>query len=131
MAADFPFEVGEPVKTAGVWCYGWYGPIVVQHGSPAGDNLALPSGMSRHGTWSAFPKCPVTGPQGRCVGRTRSAGTVGVAGVRQGCAPSCLPQTGKLQLYDLASGALLEAADAHDGALWSLCLSPDQVTKPA
>ncbi|XP_036894787.1 WD repeat-containing protein 3 [Sturnira hondurensis] len=35
-------------------------------------------------------------------------------------------KTGKLQLYDLASGALLEAVDAHDGALWSLCLSPDQ-----
>lgn len=42
----------------------------------------------------------------------------------------CLPQTGKLQLYDLASGNLLETVDAHDGALWSLSLSPDQVTKP-
>lgn len=42
----------------------------------------------------------------------------------------CLPQTGKLQLYDLASGNLLETIDAHDGALWSLSLSPDQVTKP-
>lgn len=40
----------------------------------------------------------------------------------------CLPQTGKLQLYDLASGNLLETIDAHDGALWSLSLSPDQVT---
>lgn len=42
----------------------------------------------------------------------------------------CLPQTGKLQLYDLASGNLLETIDAHDGALWSLSLSPDQVMKP-
>ncbi|XP_039697255.1 WD repeat-containing protein 3 [Pteropus medius] len=35
-------------------------------------------------------------------------------------------KTGKLQLYDLASGSLLEAIDAHDGALWSMSLSPDQ-----
>ncbi|XP_058394896.1 WD repeat-containing protein 3 isoform X3 [Diceros bicornis minor] len=35
-------------------------------------------------------------------------------------------KTGKLQLYDLASGNLLEMIDAHDGALWSLSLSPDQ-----
>ncbi|VTJ76375.1 Hypothetical predicted protein [Marmota monax] len=35
-------------------------------------------------------------------------------------------KTGKLQLYDLASGNLLETIDAHDGALWSMCLSPDQ-----
>lgn len=40
----------------------------------------------------------------------------------------CLPQTGRLQLYDLASGTLLETVDAHDGALWSMSLSPDQVT---
>lgn len=44
---------------------------------------------------------------------------------------TCLsPQTGKLQLYDLASGSLMEALDAHDGALWSIALSPDQVTQP-
>ncbi|XP_045657354.1 WD repeat-containing protein 3 isoform X1 [Ursus americanus] len=35
-------------------------------------------------------------------------------------------KTGKLQLYDLASGNLLETIDAHNGALWSLSLSPDQ-----
>ncbi|XP_060057790.1 WD repeat-containing protein 3 isoform X2 [Erinaceus europaeus] len=35
-------------------------------------------------------------------------------------------KTGKLQIYDLASGNLLETVDAHDGALWSLSLSPDQ-----
>ncbi|XP_029433842.1 WD repeat-containing protein 3 isoform X2 [Rhinatrema bivittatum] len=35
-------------------------------------------------------------------------------------------KTGKLQLFDLASGSLLETVDAHDGALWSICLSPDQ-----
>ncbi|XP_074044659.1 WD repeat-containing protein 3 [Macrotis lagotis] len=35
-------------------------------------------------------------------------------------------KTGKLQLYDLASGNLLETVEAHDGALWSLSLSPDQ-----
>lgn len=33
---------------------------------------------------------------------------------------------GKLQIFDLASGGLLESVDAHDGALWSLCLAPDQ-----
>ncbi|XP_045442943.1 WD repeat-containing protein 3 isoform X3 [Pipistrellus kuhlii] len=35
-------------------------------------------------------------------------------------------KTGRLQLYDLASGTLLETVDAHDGALWSMSLSPDQ-----
>ncbi|OWK05056.1 WDR3 [Cervus elaphus hippelaphus] len=35
-------------------------------------------------------------------------------------------KTGKLQLYDLASGNLLETIEAHNGALWSLSLSPDQ-----
>lgn len=44
----------------------------------------------------------------------------------------CLyPQTGKLQLYDLASGSLMETLNAHDGAVWSIALSPDQVTQPA
>lgn len=35
-------------------------------------------------------------------------------------------KTGKLQLYDLASGNLLETIEAHEGALWSMSLSPDQ-----
>ncbi|XP_034549876.1 WD repeat-containing protein 3 [Notolabrus celidotus] len=35
-------------------------------------------------------------------------------------------KTGKLQVFELASGTLLETVDAHDGALWSLCLAPDQ-----
>ncbi|NXE27240.1 WDR3 protein, partial [Ardeotis kori] len=35
-------------------------------------------------------------------------------------------KTGKLQLYDLASGSLMETLDAHDGAVWSIALSPDQ-----
>ncbi|XP_062984992.1 WD repeat-containing protein 3 isoform X2 [Elgaria multicarinata webbii] len=35
-------------------------------------------------------------------------------------------KSGKLQLFDLASGSLLETLDAHDGALWSMCLSSDQ-----
>lgn len=34
---------------------------------------------------------------------------------------------GNLQLFDLASGNLLETIAAHDGALWSMSLSPDQV----
>ncbi|KAM7066783.1 WD repeat-containing protein 3 [Acridotheres tristis] len=35
-------------------------------------------------------------------------------------------KTGKLQLFDLASGSLIETLDAHDGAVWSIALSPDQ-----
>ncbi|XP_058022127.1 WD repeat-containing protein 3 [Ahaetulla prasina] len=35
-------------------------------------------------------------------------------------------KTGKLQLFDLASGCLLETVDAHEGALWSISLSSDQ-----
>uniref|UniRef100_A0A8B9PDE4 WD repeat-containing protein 3 n=1 Tax=Apteryx owenii TaxID=8824 RepID=A0A8B9PDE4_APTOW len=35
-------------------------------------------------------------------------------------------KTGKLQLYDLASGSLMETLAAHDGAVWSIALSPDQ-----
>uniref|UniRef100_A0A8B9SJ04 WD repeat-containing protein 3 n=1 Tax=Anas platyrhynchos TaxID=8839 RepID=A0A8B9SJ04_ANAPL len=35
-------------------------------------------------------------------------------------------KTGKLQLYDLASGSLMETINAHDGAVWSIALSPDQ-----
>lgn len=38
-----------------------------------------------------------------------------------------LSQSGKLQIFELASGSLLETVDAHSGALWSLCLAPDQV----
>lgn len=40
-------------------------------------------------------------------------------------------QSGKLQIFELASGSLLETVDAHDGALWSLCLAPDQVNLTA
>lgn len=35
-------------------------------------------------------------------------------------------KSGKIQIFDLASGSLLETTDAHEGALWSMCLSPDQ-----
>uniref|UniRef100_A0A1A8G6Z8 WD repeat-containing protein 3 n=2 Tax=Nothobranchius korthausae TaxID=1143690 RepID=A0A1A8G6Z8_9TELE len=35
-------------------------------------------------------------------------------------------KSGTLQIFELASGSLLETVDAHSGALWSLCLSPDQ-----
>lgn len=35
-------------------------------------------------------------------------------------------KSGKLQIFELASGSLLETIDAHNGALWSLCLAPDQ-----
>ncbi|XP_029968522.1 WD repeat-containing protein 3 [Salarias fasciatus] len=35
-------------------------------------------------------------------------------------------KSGKLQIFELASGSLLETVNAHDGALWSLSLAPDQ-----
>ncbi|KAM9344035.1 WD repeat-containing protein 3 [Pholidichthys leucotaenia] len=35
-------------------------------------------------------------------------------------------KSGKLQIFELSSGSLLETVDAHDGALWSMCLAPDQ-----
>ncbi|XP_028250264.1 WD repeat-containing protein 3 [Parambassis ranga] len=35
-------------------------------------------------------------------------------------------KSGKLQIFELASGSLLETVEAHDGAVWSLCLAPDQ-----
>uniref|UniRef100_UPI00398F5E89 WD repeat-containing protein 3 isoform X2 n=1 Tax=Pristiophorus japonicus TaxID=55135 RepID=UPI00398F5E89 len=35
-------------------------------------------------------------------------------------------KSGKLQLFDLASGNLLETFVAHDGAVWSISLAPDQ-----
>ncbi|XP_061081662.1 WD repeat-containing protein 3 [Conger conger] len=35
-------------------------------------------------------------------------------------------KSGKIQIFDLASGRLLETTDAHSGELWSICLSPDQ-----
>ncbi|XP_077473964.1 WD repeat-containing protein 3 [Stigmatopora argus] len=33
---------------------------------------------------------------------------------------------GSLQIFELASGTLLEVLSGHDGALWSMCLAPDQ-----
>lgn len=35
-------------------------------------------------------------------------------------------KSGKLQLFDLSSGNELDSIPAHDGALWSISLSPDQ-----
>ncbi|XP_034418224.1 WD repeat-containing protein 3 isoform X2 [Cyclopterus lumpus] len=35
-------------------------------------------------------------------------------------------KSGKLQIFELASGSLLETVDAHKGSLWSVCLAPDQ-----
>ncbi|KAM4700462.1 WD repeat-containing protein 3 isoform 1-T2 [Discoglossus pictus] len=35
-------------------------------------------------------------------------------------------KSGKLQLFDLASGNLMDSIAAHDGALWSISVSPDQ-----
>ena len=33
---------------------------------------------------------------------------------------------GKIELFDVASGELLESVDAHTAELWSLCIRPDQ-----
>uniref|UniRef100_A0A8C9VQQ5 WD repeat domain 3 n=1 Tax=Scleropages formosus TaxID=113540 RepID=A0A8C9VQQ5_SCLFO len=35
-------------------------------------------------------------------------------------------KSGNMQIFDLASGSLLETTPAHKGALWSIALSPDQ-----
>ncbi|KAM5126578.1 WD repeat-containing protein 3-like, partial [Mantella aurantiaca] len=35
-------------------------------------------------------------------------------------------KSGKLQLFDLSSGSELDTIQAHDGALWSIAVSPDQ-----
>ncbi|KAJ8253427.1 hypothetical protein GJAV_G00212820 [Gymnothorax javanicus] len=35
-------------------------------------------------------------------------------------------KSGNLQIFDLASGRLLETVASHDGEVWSICLSPDQ-----
>ena len=32
---------------------------------------------------------------------------------------------GELQLFDIASAALLDSVEAHEGAVWSLCIHPD------
>lgn len=36
-------------------------------------------------------------------------------------------QSGKLQIFDIGSGTLLEDIEAHAGAVWSICMSPDKV----
>ncbi|XP_078322408.1 WD repeat-containing protein 3-like [Crassostrea virginica] len=35
-------------------------------------------------------------------------------------------KSGKLQIFDVGSGSLLEEIEAHQGAVWSLCMSPDR-----
>ncbi|XP_023931815.1 WD repeat-containing protein 3-like [Lingula anatina] len=35
-------------------------------------------------------------------------------------------KSGKLQIFDIASGSLLENVEAHLGAVWSVCMSPDK-----
>ena len=37
-------------------------------------------------------------------------------------------KSGKLQIFDIAAGSLLESIDAHTGAVWSICLAPDKVS---
>jgi len=36
-------------------------------------------------------------------------------------------QAGKLEIYDISSGQLLEAVDAHEGPVWSVSLASDKV----
>ncbi|XP_060567358.1 WD repeat-containing protein 3-like [Ruditapes philippinarum] len=35
-------------------------------------------------------------------------------------------KSGKLQIFDIGSGSLLEEVDAHGGSLWSICMTPDK-----
>lgn len=37
-------------------------------------------------------------------------------------------QSGKLQIFDVGSGGLLEEVEAHTGAVWSVSMSPDKVS---
>ena len=37
-----------------------------------------------------------------------------------------LAKAGELQLFDVAAGSQLETIAAHQGAVWSVCLSPDK-----
>ena len=36
-------------------------------------------------------------------------------------------QAGKLEIYDISSGQLLESVDAHEGPVWSVSLASDKV----
>ena len=36
-------------------------------------------------------------------------------------------QAGKLEIYDISSGQLLESVDAHEGPVWSISLASDKV----
>lgn len=38
------------------------------------------------------------------------------------------PQSGKLQIFDVGSGGLLEEVEDHTGAVWSVSMSPDRVS---
>ncbi|KAL4233425.1 Dip2/Utp12 protein [Mactra antiquata] len=35
-------------------------------------------------------------------------------------------KSGKLQIFDIGSGSLLEDVEAHNGAVWSICMTPDR-----
>ncbi|XP_041353923.1 WD repeat-containing protein 3-like [Gigantopelta aegis] len=35
-------------------------------------------------------------------------------------------KSGKLQIFDISSAALLESQEAHTGAVWSVCMAPDK-----
>ncbi|XP_053396135.1 WD repeat-containing protein 3-like [Mercenaria mercenaria] len=35
-------------------------------------------------------------------------------------------KSGKLQIFDIGSGSMLEQVEAHSGSLWSICMSPDK-----
>ncbi len=36
-------------------------------------------------------------------------------------------QSGKIQIFDIGAGLLLESIEAHAGAVWSLSLAPNKV----
>ncbi len=38
----------------------------------------------------------------------------------------CLVKSGHLQLFDVGSSELVEEVEAHEGAVWGLCLMPDK-----
>ena len=38
-----------------------------------------------------------------------------------------LLQSGKIQIFDIGAGMLLESIEAHSGAVWSISMAPDKV----
>jgi U3 small nucleolar RNA-associated protein 12 len=112
--------------------------------SLSSDNaLALSTSVSQAKVWNTqtgnvvrtldFPPVPLAVPQDAGQGASQGAGP-GAGGPTTGLASAFGPgnkhalvgtKDGRLLLFDLASGDLLEDVQAHAAAIWSLCVRPD------